>query len=269
MRGLFTAGVMDVLMEHDIVFDGAVGVSAGAAFGCNYKSGQIGRVLRYNTRFCADKRYGGLGVLLKTGNIYSREFAFNEVPLVHDVFDFEAYEKNPMDFYVVCTDVNTGSPIYHKYTGKDDHGFEWIRASSSMPIVSKIVDIDGLEMLDGGISDSIPIKFFQQLGYEKNIVVLTRPDDYRKEKDKLLPIMRLKYKHYPQLVKTMERRHIEYNSTLDYIHEEENKGDIFVIRPDSPLPVSRVEKDPVKLKEAYLIGRKKAEEKLESIINYL
>ena len=128
MRGLFTAGVMDVLMEHEIKFDGAVGVSAGAAFGCNYKSGQIGRVLRYNTRFCADKRYGGLGVLLKTGNIYSTDFAYGEVPLVHDVFDFDSYESNPMDFYVVCTDINTGKPVYHKYEGFNDHCFEWIRA---------------------------------------------------------------------------------------------------------------------------------------------
>jgi len=269
MRGLFTAGVMDVLMEHEIKFDGAVGVSAGAAFGCNYKSGQIGRVLRYNTRFCADKRYGGLGVLLKTGNIYSTDFAYGEVPLVHDVFDFDSYESNPMDFYVVCTDINTGKPVYHKYEGFNDHCFEWIRASASMPLVSRTVKIDGLEMLDGGISDSIPIKFFQELGYEKNILVLTRPITYRKEKDKLLPLMKVKYRAYPKLIKTMENRHTEYNATLDYILEEEQKSRIFVIRPDDALPVSRVEKDPEKLRAAYNIGREKTLMLLEQIKNYL
>ena len=167
MRGMFSAGVMDVLMEHGIQFHGAIGVSAGAAFGCNYKSGQIGRVLRYNTRFCSDKRYGGLGVLLKTGNVYSTDFAYGEVPNVHDIFDYESYEKNPMDFYVVCTDINSGKPVYHKYLGKDDHGLDWIRASASMPLVSHIVEIDGMQMLDGGISDSIPVEFFRSIGYEK------------------------------------------------------------------------------------------------------
>ena len=126
MRGLFSAGVIDVMMENGIKFDGAVGVSAGAAFGCNYKSEQIGRVLRYNTRFCSDKRYSGLGCLIKTGNLYSTEFAYGDVPLKYDPFDFETYEKNPMEFYVVCTDVNSGKPVYHKYLGRADHGFDWI-----------------------------------------------------------------------------------------------------------------------------------------------
>lgn len=269
MRGMFTAGVMDVLMEHNIVFDGAIGVSAGAAFGCNYKSRQPGRVIRYNTRFCADKRYGGLSVLLKTGNIYSADFAYGEVPLIHDVFDFETYEKNPMDFFVVCTDIVSGKPVYHKYEGKADHGFDWIRASASMPLVSKIVEIDGLKMLDGGISDSIPIKFFQQNGYGKNVVVLTRPANYRKGQNSSMPIMKLKYKAYPQLLKTMENRHIVYNQSLDYIEEEELAGRIIVIRPDESLPVKRVEKDPAKLKAAYDIGRKAATKKIDEIKNFL
>ena len=143
MRGMFTAGVIDVLMENGIKFDGAVGVSAGAAFGVNYKSKQIGRVLRYNTKFVRDKRYCGLGVLLKTGNIYSTQFCYEEVPLKHDIFDFDTYEKNPMEFYVVATDVETGKAVYHKYEGRKDHCFDWIRASASMPMVSQIVEIDG------------------------------------------------------------------------------------------------------------------------------
>ena len=161
MRGMFTAGVMDVLMERGIKFDGAVGVSAGAAFGVNYKSGQIGRVIRYNTRFVGDKRYCGFKVLLKTGHIFSTDFCYGEVPLVHDPFDFEAYGKNPMEFFVVATDLERGEAVYHKYEGMDDSGFDWIRASASMPLVSRIVEIDGMKLLDGGIADSIPVKFFE------------------------------------------------------------------------------------------------------------
>lgn len=269
MRGLFTAGVTDVLMENGIVFDGAVGVSAGAAFGVNYKSGQIGRVLRYNTKFCADKRYGGLGVLLKTGNLYSKEFCYGEVPLVHDVFDFDAYDKNPMEFYVVATDVENGRPIYHKYTGKEDSGFEWIRASASMPLVSEIVEIDGQKLLDGGVSDSIPIKFFENIGYEKNVVVLTQPKDYRKKINKALPFIKLMYKKYPDFVKTVANRHIEYNNTLDYIMEREKQGQALVIRPDGTLPIGRVEKDPEKLKVVYEMGRKVAKERIFEIKEFL
>lgn len=269
MRGLFTAGVIDVLMENGVEFDGAVGVSAGAAFGVNYKSGQIGRVLRYNTKFARDKRYCGIGVFLRTGNIYSTDFCYNEVPCVHDVFDFDAYEKNPMEFYVVATDVGTGKPVYHKFEGCNDNGFDWIRASASMPLVSQIVDIDGQKLLDGGIADSIPIKFFENLGYEKNVVILTRPKGYVKSKNKAMPIVWLKYRKYPSFVETMNNRHKVYNNTLEYIEEKEAKGELFVIRPDDDIPVSRVERDAEKLKLAYNIGRKKAKERLSEIISYL
>lgn len=269
MRGMFSAGVMDVLMENGVEFDGAIGVSAGAAFGVNYKSKQPGRVIRYNTRFCSDKRYGGLGVLLKTGNIFSTDFAYGEVPLVHDVFDFETYEQNSMEFFVVCTDLETGEAVYHKYQGKADHGFDWIRASASMPLVSHIVEIDGQKLLDGGISDSIPLKFFNSIGYEKNLVILTRPKDYRKKQNKLLPLFRLKYKAYPKFVETMSRRANEYNMTLDYIASEEKAGKLFVIQPDKDLPVKRVEKDPQKLMEAYNMGRTAALEKINDIKSFL
>ena len=164
MRWLFSAGVMDVLMERGVAFDGIIGVSAGAAFGCNYKSGQIGRVLRYNTRFCGDKRYSGRGSLLKTGNLFNTEFCYNQVPLELDPFDFEAFRSNPAEFYVVCTDVDTGEPVYHAYTGFEDHGFEWIRASASLPLIAQIVEIDGQKLLDGGIADSIPFGYFESIG---------------------------------------------------------------------------------------------------------
>jgi len=269
MRGMFTAGVMDVLMENGIKFDGAVGVSAGAAFGCNYKSEQPGRVLRYNTRFCRDKRYGSFSSLLKTGNFYSADFAFGEVPLSYDLFDFETYEKNPMEFYVVCTDVETGKPYYHKYEGRDDHCFDWIRASASMPIVSEIVEIDSKKLLDGGISDPIPVKFFEELGYMRNIAVLTRPADYRKKKSKFITLFKLMYKNYPKFIKTMETRYKVYNETLRYIRQREKSGQLLVIRPEAPLPVKRTENDPEKLRAAYTLGREAAEKKLDEIQSYL
>lgn len=269
MRGMFTAGVIDVMMENGIEFDGAVGVSAGAAFGCNYKSKQIGRVIRYNTRFCKDKRYCGLRVLLKTGNIYSTEFCYGEVPLKHDVFDFQAYESNPMEFYVVCTDIETGKAVYRKYDGLSDHGFDWIRASASMPLVSQIVDIDGQKLLDGGIADSIPVRFFENAGYNRNIVVLTQPKGYQKKKNSLLPIMRMKYKGYPKFIEAIENRHLMYNEALEYIAKKENDGELLVIRPDSKLPVGKVEKDPEKLKETYEIGRTIATRQLDEIIKHL
>ena len=269
MRGLFTAGVMDVLMENGIEFDGAIGVSAGAAFGVNYKSKQIGRVLRYNTKFVRDKRYCGVRVFLKTGNIYSTEFCYGEVPLKHDIFDFETYEKNPMEFYVVATDVETGKAVYHKYEGQADHGFDWIRASASMPLVSRIVEIEGQKLLDGGIADSIPVKYFESIGYDRNVAVLTQCRGFQKKKNEVLPFAKLKYKKYPKLVDTLANRHIVYNDTLAYIEEKEKAGELFVIRPEAELPVSRVEKDPEKLKAAYEIGRHTAQDNLSKIKQFL
>lgn len=269
MRGMFTAGVMDVMMENGISFDGVIGVSAGAAFGCNYKSGQIGRVIRYNTRFCRDRRYGGFRVLLKTGNYYSKEFCYDEVPRIHDVFDYDTFEKNPMEFYVVCTDVETGQAVYHKYMDRNDHGLEWIRASASMPLVSKIVEIDGQKLLDGGIADSVPAAFFESIGYDRNIVVLTRPRDYRKKKHSLMPLVKRKYKAYPHLVEAMANRHTQYNDTLDYIARQEQAGKLLVIRPEQPIPLRRTEKDPKKLKKAYEMGRETALRRLSDIQQFL
>ncbi|MBQ8641090.1 MAG: patatin family protein [Clostridia bacterium] len=269
MRGLFTAGVMDVLMEHRIAFDGAIGVSAGAAFGCNYKSGQIGRVLRYNTRFCRDPRYCGFRVLLKTGNIYSTDFCYGEVPLVHDIFDFDAYEQNPMEFYVVCTDIETGKAVYHKYEGRHDHGFDWIRASASMPVVSQVVEIAGMKLLDGGIADSIPVRYFESIGYSRNIAVLTQPADYIKKKNSLLPLIRRKYKAYPKLIEAMANRHYIYNETLEYVTAQALAGQLYVIRPEEDLPVSRVERDPKQLQRAYAVGRETAEKHIDRIRQFL
>lgn len=269
MRGMFTAGVMDVMMEHGISFDGVIGVSAGAAFGCNYKSGQIGRVLRYNTRFCADKRYSGIGVLLREGNLFSTSFCYDEVPNKYDPFDYDAYSKSPMEFYVVCTDVDTGKPVYHLYGGREDHGLDWIRASASMPLVSRVVEIEGLKLLDGGISDSVPVRYFESVGYDRNVVILTQPRGYVKKKNPLIPLMKLKYPKYKGLIRAMANRHLEYNETLAYIARREAAGELLVIRPDQPLDIGKAEKDPEELKRVYEIGRKVAARRVNGIKEYL
>lgn len=269
MRGMFTAGVIDVLMEHGIDFDGAIGVSAGACFGCNYKSKQIGRVIRYNTRFSRDKRYGGFRVLLKTGDYYSREFCYQEVPTKYDIFDFDTFEANPMEFYIVCTDVDTGKAVYHRQENRNDHGFEWIRASASMPLVSRMVEIDGRKYLDGALADSIPIRYFESIGYDRNVVILTQPLGFRKRPDTLLPVMKLYYKAFPNLVASMTGRHTQYNASLDYIARKEAARELLVIRPPEKLPISRTEKDPEKLRLVYEIGRNTAEVRISEIQAYL
>ena len=269
MRGMFTAGVIDVMMEHGIEFDGAIGVSAGAAFGCNYKSRQIGRVIRYNTRFCQDKRYGGFRVLLKTGDYYSKEFCYDEVPHKHDPFDYDTYERNPMEFYVVCTDVDTGRAEYHKYENRHDHALDWIRASASMPLVSRMVEIEGRRYLDGALADSIPLDYFESIGYDRNVVILTRPEGYRMEADSLLPLMKLRYRRFPRLLDAIQTRHVVYNATLQKIARRERAGELLVIRPPMALPISRTEKDPEKLRAVYEIGRQTAEKRLKEIRGFL
>lgn len=269
MRGMFTAGIMDVMMEQGIEFDGAIGVSAGAAFGCNYKSKQIGRVIRYNTRYSQDKRYGGFRVLLKTGDFYSRDFCYGEIPSVLDVFDFDTYEQNPMEFYAVVTDVETGKAVYHKHESRHDHGFEWIRASASMPLVSGMVEIDGRKYLDGALADSIPVEFFESLGYERNIVILTQPLGFWKKPASLMPLLKLYYRKYPKLLEAISTRHEHYNREIDYIRRQEEAGKLLVIRPLEALPIERTERDPEILRQVYEIGRQVAEARMDEIRKYL
>lgn len=199
LRGLFTAGVMDVMMENGIEFDGLIGVSAGAAFGCNYKSRQPGRVIRYNKRYAHDWRYCSVKSLLKTGDLFGAKFAYHTLPDKLDKFDVATFDRHPMEFYAVCTDVTTGEPVYQRLM---HHGYamnEWIRASASMPLASKVVAVEGHQLLDGGIADSIPLRFFEQQGYDKNVVVLTQPKGYVKKPNPLMPLIRLQLHRYPQV----------------------------------------------------------------------
>ena len=269
MRGLFTAGVIDVLMENQITFDGAIGVSAGAAFGCNFKSRQIGRVIRYNTKYCRDPRYGSFRSLLKTGDIYSKEFAYGELPNVLDPFDTKAFSENPMEFYVVATNIETGLPVYHKCETGTGEDMDWIQASASMPLVSHPVEIGGKLLLDGGMSDSVPLAYFQSIGYQKNVVILTRPEDYRKKKNKLMPVIRVRMHQYPNMIETLAYRHIMYNDEIAYIRKQKELGNTFIIEPREALHIGPVEHNPKELLRVYETGRKTAMEQLPALQAFL
>ena len=269
MRGLFTAGVLDVLMKENITVDATIGVSAGACFGCNYKSKQIGRVIRYNLRYCNDPRFCSTKSLLKTGDIYGADFCYHEIPEKLDLFDFETYRNNPMLFYCAATDINTGKTVYPRLDLCDYKDLEWMRASASMPLVSNIVTVDGIEMLDGGMSDSIPIRFMQEQGYEKNVVVLTQPRSYVKSKNKALPWIKMKYRKYPKLIEAIANRQDVYNETLSYIREEEQKGTVLVLAPHEALPVKRVSHDKVALQVCYDEGVRVGEEYAERVREFL
>lgn len=269
MRGMFTTGVLDVLMEHHIRVDGVVGVSAGAAFGCNYKSGQKGRVLRYNMRYCDDPRYCGIRSLIKTGNLFGADFCYQEIPEKYDIFDTVAFQNDPMEFYVVATDACTGEAVYHRCLDGGQEDLAWIRASASMPGVSKPVEIGTKKLLDGGIVDPIPLKFFEELGYDRIVVVLTQPRNFIKPKTKLLPAMKWLLREYPVVYQAMEQRHHVYNQETAYVRSRENQGEILVIRPKEKLPIHRVEHEPNRLKAVYEIGRQIAGAQLDEICGFL
>lgn len=265
MRGLFTAGVLDVLMEHDIWPDGVIGVSAGAAFGCNMKSKQPGRALRYNKNLVNDWRYSSLRSFLTTGDYFGGDYAYHYVPRHIDYFDIDTFSKNFMEFWVVCTNVDTGKAEYKRLTEVDYDSLEYIRASASMPIAARIVTVDGKKMLDGGIADSIPLRFFQQQGYEKNLVILTQPAGYVKKRSPLMPLMRMWLRRHPRIVQALEDRPAMYNAELDYIKEEESRGKTLVLRPRNKLTIGHISHNPDDMQMTYDQGREVALEHLEEI----
>lgn len=269
MRGLYTAGVLDVLLEKGICVDGIIGVSAGAAFGCNFKSKQIGRVIRYNKKYCKDPRYAGIRSFIKTGDFFGAEFCYSDIPKKLDIFDTDTFSASPEKFYVVCTDIESGVPVYHELKTGRDNDLVWMRASASMPLASKVVEVDGKKLLDGGMSDSIPLKKMQELGFEKNIVVLTQPEGYQKKKNNLLPLMRIIYKKYPNVEKIMARRHLMYNGELKFVSEQEKTGNTFVIRPSNDFSIKRTENNPDNLQKMYDLGRSDGMACLENLRLFL
>ncbi|MBQ0042931.1 MAG: patatin family protein [Lachnospiraceae bacterium] len=269
MKGLFTCGVLDVFMDQGIKVDGVVGVSAGACFGCNYISKQPGRALRYNLEYANDSRYCSVSNLIKCGDIYEPEFCYHTIPDELDPFDTDEVEKSDIAFYTVSTDVETGKAHYHRFKHGDRKDLEWMRASASMPLAANMVEIDGRRFLDGGVADSVPLRFMQHKGYDKNIVILTKPRDYIKGKNNLLPLIQIKYRKYPNLVKAIATRHIVYNRNSEYIKEQEKLGNCFVIAPDKDLPVGHISHDRDVLLDVYDIGYEKALQVVDDVKKYL
>ena len=268
MRGVYSSGVLDFFIEKDLFFENNYGVSAGACHLCSYLAKQYKRAFRVNVDYLNDKRYCSVHSLLKTGNLFGAEMLYDIIPNELNLFDYDTYNKNESNFYVVITDINTGKPEYVKI-GDLKKDIIYVRASSSLPLLAQNVKINDKEYLDGGISDSIPIKKSIADGNKKNVVILTRDSTYRKGKNSLMPIIKLKYKKYPNFVKSMADRYIVYNEILDFIKELEDNGDVFVIRPKKPVNICRTEKNREKLEALYNDGYNDAKDCYEELLKYL
>lgn len=267
MRGMFTAGVLDVFLDEGIQIDGVVSVSAGALFGVNFLSKQKGRALRYNLRFLGDKRYIGLRNWLKEGNVVSRDFAFYDVPFHLDVFDNETFKQSNVPFYAVVTNVNTGIAEYHQLHDVFAQ-METLRATSAMPYFSKMVEINGQPYLDGALADSIPLDFCRKLGFDKIIVIMTRHAEYRKSPPAKW-LNNLVYRKYPNLLVTMNNRYVHYNQAIENIDQAVKNGEIFAIRPSKNLALKRLESDPHKIQAMYDLGVSNAKVQIDNLKNYL
>lgn len=268
MRGIYTAGVLDFFIDHNIYTDGVIGVSAGACHACSYASKQRGRAFRTSTNYLKDKRYMSMRSLLTTGDLFGARFVYDDIPNKLDPYDYDTFNRSAIRLYAVCSNVESGKAEYIPCVNMH-HDVLYVRASASLPLLSKIVEVDGKKLLDGGVCDSIPIKQFQRMGYEKNIIVLTRHLEYRKGKSSLLPLIRKAYRKYPAFVKAMEERHIRYNRTLDEIGVMEKEGSVFVIRPQQPIDIGRLEKDSAKLKALYQQGYEDARRQYEQLLSFI
>ncbi len=271
MRGMFTCGVIDVFQEAGIEFDAAAGISAGAVFGCNYQSRQIGRAIRYNKRFCRDPRYCSIRSLIKTGDLYGADFCYKQIPDVLDPFDRKAFRENPMKFYVGTTDALTGRPVYHLCTDGEENDILWMRASASMPVFSRAVEVDGYKLLDGGVADAVPYRFMEDEGYRRNVIILTQPAGYRKDKEPAFmnALYRVTLRKYPKIIEALETRGEMYNRQMDEIDEREKTGESIVIRPPEPLNIGRTEKNADELERVYQIGRSEGAARLDEVRSFL
>lgn len=270
LRGMYTSGVLDTCMEESIKIDAILGVSAGALFTPNYFSNQKGRALRYSKRFCNDKRNMSLRNFLFTGNLVSKQFAYYDITLKHDIFDNETFIKNNTGFYAVCTNVETGKAEYlemHDIVKE----MEILRATAAIPFVSRMVKLNGKKYLDGGVGDSIPVIKAKEMGYDHIIVVLTRDESYRKAplSKGMEYLLKLRYWNYPKFIESMMNRHERYNQTLKQIQTMKENDEIFVISPSSPIHMHTIERDPNKLQEVYDLGVKDCQAHMIQLKQYL
>ncbi|RED58589.1 patatin-like phospholipase family protein [Cohnella lupini] len=265
MRAVYTAGVLEYFAEQNKYFPYTIGVSAGACMAASYLSRQQGRNKIVNIDWVNDPRYISWRNLLKNGQLFGMDFIFDEIPNSLVPFDYQAFMASQEEFVVGTTDCTTGETVYYSKSAEKFDLLKVLRASSSLPFIAPIVEFEGKKLLDGGISDPIPLRQAERDGYRKNVLILTRNEQYRKSRNKFSWLVRRAYGKYPEFVKTMLRRHEIYNETLDYINEQERSGTTFVIRPRQPLSVGRMERDPAKLHALYLQGYEDARQLMPSL----
>lgn len=264
MRGIYTAGVLDVFMENGITFDGVIGVSAGAVHGCSFVSGQKGRSIRYYKKYCRDKRFMSYWNFFRTGDVVDEKFCYHDLPEVLDPYDYEAFNASDTEFYVTCTNLETGKPEYLRITDMRSQ-IDLMRASASLPYVSRIVEAAGKKLLDGGCSDSIPVKAFMDMGFERNVAVLTRQKGYVKKPERS-GLARRFYRKYPDFVKSVEGRPEAYNAAIKEVERLEAEGSLFVIRPSEAPKIGRMSHNVDEIVRTYEAGRKDAESRVRELI---
>ncbi len=253
MRGVFTSGVLDAFMKHGLYFNYVVAVSAGACNGMSYISRQPRRARVSNIDYLERYDYIGLRHLVTQGCIFDRRLLYDKFPNQYIPFDFDTFFNNPATFEMVTTNCITGRPMYLQERSNRQRALDAVRASSSLPFVSKIVDVDGIPMLDGGIVDSIPVERAMSLGHENNVLILTRNKGYRPTgSDHKIP--HFIYKKYPRLRVVLSRRIEAYRQQLELVDQLEAEGKVVCIRPERPMEVTRMEKDIVKLERLYEEG---------------
>lgn len=268
MKGIYTAGVLDFFLDKGIEFSSCYGVSAGSCHMCSYLSKQKKRAYRVSVKYLKNKNYCSVYSLLKTGDLFGAEYCYNKIPNELDKFNYEEFDKYTGKAYAVVTNIETGKPEYPLL--QDMHtDIQWIRASSSLPLVSNNVEINGAYYLDGGISDSVPIRKSIADGNTKNVVVLTKQVGYVRKPASHMNLLKIRYRKYPTVVENMKKRHVTYNETMEFLEEEEKKGNVFIIRPQFDSHLGRLEKDKRKLRALYKQGYKDAEKSYESMKEYL
>ncbi len=267
-RGIYSAGILDFFLEKNIHFPYVIGVSMGACNGANYISRQHGRNIRIPYKYINDNRYISFSNLIKTGDLFGMDFIFKDIPEKMDLFDNKTFNNSNQKFVVVTTDCKTGNARYF-YKDEIKELSEVLTASSSLPFISKMVNIDGNFYLDGGISDSIPAKKAVKDRCEKLVIILTRPKGYKKDPLKLKLLGKYRYRKYPKVMECMKNRYIQYNDSLKYVDELEAQNKAFVIRPKDNLDMGRVERDKKKLKATYDLGYNDAVKLKDRLLEFL
>lgn len=273
MRGAYSAGVLDIMMDHGLKFGGYAGTSAGATHLCNYLSEQRERNKRLDTIHSANKRYMSFGNWVRTGDFFEVEYCYRIIPKEVDPFDYDKFNENAVDsdFYSVATNLETGKAEYllTKNVKDDGDGLECVRASASLPLMSRIVECRSMKLLDGGIGDSIPFAGMEQRGFRKQVVILTQPEGFIKKPNSMIPLFKLIYRKYPEFVKAAADRHIRYNQSIIDLKRKCENGSAFIIRPSSNFKISRLEKDKSKLVELYDMGVRDAQALMPRLMEFL